>query len=321
MAHEFIAKVNNKGEISYLPSTNAVLEDTDELDDTVESDDTVKPNDNIKPNTDTIKDTSEDTRKDNSEDTVETVKPKDQMQLSQKIKQTEPSVYNGMISETVVIQPFQHILPHVIPQQYKWNHFMFKHKTDETELTNVLNTLDNITVLYNFIHKNKPDISLIQNGVVVGKIHFLHMNRPDKGIKSKYYINLHLFHFSSRDLFEKVKDTVVTFFSKLHKHHSTSKHSTPHHSTPHHSTSKHSTSKHSTPQHSIIPHKSKSHHRTYRKKNKSTDRHITHKYPLYKRHISHKLKKERRGTYKGTYRETYKGAYKRSHKGTHKYTK
>ena len=244
MAHEFIAKVNNKGEISYLPSTNAVLEDTDELDDTVESDDTVKPNTDTSE--DTHEDTSEDTRKDNSEDTVETVKPKDQMQLSQKIKQTEPSVYNGMISETVVIQPFQHILPHVIPQQYKWNHFMFKHKTDETDLTNVLNTLDNITVLYNFIHKNKPDISLIQTGVVVGKIHFLHMNRPDKGIKSKYYINLHLFHFSSRDLFEKVKDTVVTFFSKLHKHHSTSKNSTSHHS--------------------IIPHKSKSHHRTYRKK-------------------------------------------------------
>jgi len=245
----FIAKVNNAGDISFSDSEEVIEEPVSNngiVQDTVDNNTDVN-------NTDVIKTDDNNTV---AKDTVN-ASPTQSVELSP--------------SETVVIDHFHHILPHVMPQpdDKKWNHFMFKHKSDETAFEAALQTVDNdITVMYNFINKNKPDVTLLQHGIIIGKIHFLHMDRPDKGKTSKYYIKLHLFHFSSSDMFEKVKAVAVEFFNGLHRH----KHS-----------HKHSYKKHSiTRKHSHKPHITRKHSKKHSYKH-SHKPHITHKRH-HKRH-------------------------------------
>ena len=105
-----------------------------------------------------------------------------------------------------------------MPQEQKWWHFKFRHITDEQLFTRAMEEIGINTVTYNYTNKNAPDVSLINNGTLLGKIHFLHMNRPDVKDKSKYYVKLHLFYFSSKEMFDKVKNAIIVFFDTLRSH-------------------------------------------------------------------------------------------------------
>jgi hypothetical protein len=128
------------------------------------------------------------------------------------------TTYNNMVSETVEIEQPQNIIPHLMPQEQKWWHFKFRHITDEQLFTRAMEEIGINTVTYNYTNKNAPDVSLINNGTLLGKIHFLHMNRPDVKDKSKYYVKLYLFYFSSKEMFDKVKNAVIVFFDTVRSH-------------------------------------------------------------------------------------------------------
>ena len=181
-----------------------------------------------------------------------------------------------MVSETIEIEQPQNIIPHLMPQEQKWWHFKFRHITDEQLFTRAMEEIGINTVTYNYTNKNAPDVSLINNGTLLGKIHFLHMNRPDVKDKSKYYVKLHLFYFSSKEMFDKVKNAIIVFFDTLRSH--------PRHKEIQKQQKQH---KQSIPHKQNAPHTPHKHHkRTHKNRRKHTYKHKPHvkkNYTQYKR--------------------------------------
>lgn len=110
------------------------------------------------------------------------------------------------------------VLQLVEPQESKYNHFQFKSQADTDKLTNTLQSIPehSITVSYG-IPQSTPDITLSENGQIVGKIHLLLCDRRDANKPEKYYVKIYLYHFTDSDLQSTVKSTLLTFFESITK--------------------------------------------------------------------------------------------------------
>ena len=128
------------------------------------------------------------------------------------------------LTETIVADP-TNVLSHIMPQKNKWWHFQFKHQADEDGFAETLKDAlrsalgsASITVEFNYESKKESDVTIMDDNNVIGKIHFLHMDRPDKGNKNKYYVKLHLFNISSAQIFNTIKSAAINFFTSLKSH-------------------------------------------------------------------------------------------------------
>ena len=117
--------------------------------------------------------------------------------------------------ETVEIseQAKKKILQFVQPQESKYHHFQFKNQTNTDKLTNTLQRIPghSITVSYG-IPQSTPDITLSENGQIVGKIHLLLCDRRDANKPEKYYVKFYFYHFTDSALQNTVKSALVSFF-------------------------------------------------------------------------------------------------------------
>ena len=113
-------------------------------------------------------------------------------------------------SDTVIIidKPSSNVLSYVSPQQtekkHKYWHFTFKTENDQKDFTKAIKEVGANTVEYDVKYIKNADVTLKMNGIVIGKIHFLLMDRRDFGNESQYYIKIFLYQFSS-DKLEKAK--------------------------------------------------------------------------------------------------------------------
>jgi len=136
-------------------------------------------------------------------------------QESEEPEEVEESPKKGMQQETVPILEPQRLFSRIEPQEKKYWHFKFSNPADEAVLKQRIESAEGVTATYNYGGQKHPDITIEQNGSIVGKIHFLHMDRRDRGIKSKYYAKIYFFEFTDASMFEQIKDKVVTFFHEV----------------------------------------------------------------------------------------------------------
>ncbi len=108
------------------------------------------------------------------------------------------------------------IITHLKPQENKYWHFMFKNEENNKKMTSLLENIPNyrLTVKYG-LPQNTPDITLLMNGEIVGKIHLLLCDRRDANLPEKYYCKLFFYHFNNLQLFQTVKNTLVNFFTNF----------------------------------------------------------------------------------------------------------
>lgn len=148
-----------------------------------------------------------------------------EQQPMQPAQPTQPAeVAQDKTSETVIIEHPHRYFSKIEPQEKKWWHFKFRSAIDERRLTQQLAQI-NLTADYNYEGQKNADVTLTQQGSVVGKIHFLHFDRRDKGNKSKYYIKIFLYQFSNPSQLEAVKQVIHDFFTTITIHHSLKKRS------------------------------------------------------------------------------------------------
>jgi len=126
---------------------------------------------------------------------------------------TKPS--NGSLrSETITILPAplsQKILSRLERQKNKYWHFKFVKESDFVDLEIKLLKEVGLTVQPNYGGKKRADVTLFKDDQIVGKIHFLHANRPDICDPTTFYVKLHFYDFED-DLFEPVKKIMSDFF-------------------------------------------------------------------------------------------------------------
>ena len=120
-----------------------------------------------------------------------------------------------MQQETVPILQPQRLFSRIEPQEKKYWHFKFSNPADEDTLKQRIESVEGVTATYNYGGQKHPDVTIEHNGSIVGKIHFLHFDRRDRGIKSKYYAKIYFFEFTDLSRFEQIKQQVVTFFHEL----------------------------------------------------------------------------------------------------------
>uniref|UniRef100_A0A6C0KRC7 Uncharacterized protein n=1 Tax=viral metagenome TaxID=1070528 RepID=A0A6C0KRC7_9ZZZZ len=125
---------------------------------------------------------------------------------------------NGSLrSETVTILPAplsQKILSRLERQKNKYWHFKFVKESDFVNLEIKLLKDVGLTVQPNYGGKKHADVTLFKDDEMVGKIHFLHANRPDICDPTTFYIKLHFYDFED-DLFEPVKKAMIEYFHSL----------------------------------------------------------------------------------------------------------
>lgn len=101
----------------------------------------------------------------------------------------------------------------------KYNHFQFADRpVMEKKLTRVIQSVKpNVQVQYHYNVKKYPDVTLTdeQTGNVVGKVHFLHFNRPDMCDRSKWFVKLYFYEFDDQSFFDQLKAAMVGFFRRL----------------------------------------------------------------------------------------------------------
>jgi hypothetical protein len=132
---------------------------------------------------------------------------------------------NGSLrSETVTIlpAPLSHrILSRLERQKNKYWHFKFVKESDFVNLEVKLLKDVGLTVQPNYGGKKRADVTLFKGDEMVGKIHFLHANRPDICDPTTFYVKLHFYDFED-DLFEPVKKVMIEYFHSLDQSKNTS---------------------------------------------------------------------------------------------------
>lgn len=132
---------------------------------------------------------------------------------------------NGSLrSETVTIlpAPLSHkILSRLERQKNKYWHFKFVKESDFVDLEIKLLKEVGLTVQPNYGGKKRADVTLFKDDEMVGKIHFLHANRPDICDPTTFYVKLHFYDFED-DLFEPVKKVMSDYFHSLDQSKNTS---------------------------------------------------------------------------------------------------
>lgn len=128
----------------------------------------------------------------------------------------KPMSDGSLRSETITILPAplsQRILSRLERQKNKYWHFKFVEDSDFAKLESKLLEAG-LTVQSNYGGKKHADITLFKDDNIVGKIHFLHANRPDICDPTTFYVKLHFYDFED-DLFESVKTLMKSFFRSL----------------------------------------------------------------------------------------------------------
>lgn len=130
---------------------------------------------------------------------------------------SEPTPVNKEIpAETIEISQKDKILNHVKPQENKYWHFTFNTDANKNQLTRTIQSIPGYSLTVDYgIPKNTPDITLLMNGEVVGKIHLLLCDRRDANLPNKYYCKIYFYHFKDEKLYQNVKVAVINFFENF----------------------------------------------------------------------------------------------------------
>jgi hypothetical protein len=129
------------------------------------------------------------------------------------------STNSSYLSETVNLKPAPlnpSLLNRLERQKYKYWHFKFVNDSDLNEFKKRIMEVDpTLTVHENYGGQQHADIEIRNNQGVVGKLHFLHVNRPDICEPKKFYVKVHYYHFTDKDFMSKIKAAVHVFFDDL----------------------------------------------------------------------------------------------------------
>ena len=137
--------------------------------------------------------------------------------------ETNPAGTN-YLSETVYHKNaplHEALLSRLERQKHKYWHFKFTNDSDLDEFKNRIMKLDptTITVEHNYGGQRHADIVIRKNGNIVGKLRFLHVNRPDICDPKKFYVKVHYYYFTDKELMNDVKKAVQAFFDHLDSSH------------------------------------------------------------------------------------------------------
>lgn len=101
----------------------------------------------------------------------------------------------------------------------KYNHFQFKDKARmERALSQRIQSAvsEPVKVEFHYNVKKRPDVHITRgSGATVGKVHFLHFNRPDMCDSSKWFVKLFFYEFTDAQEYHAIRDAMVGFFKKL----------------------------------------------------------------------------------------------------------
>jgi hypothetical protein len=138
------------------------------------------------------------------------------------LNETNP-VGTNYLSETVYHKnaPLNEaLLSRLERQKHKYWHFKFINDSDLDEFKKRIMKIDpTITVEHNYGGQRHADIVIRKNGNIVGKLHFLHVNRPDICERKKFYVKVHYYYFTDKELMNDVKKAVQAFFDELDSSH------------------------------------------------------------------------------------------------------
>jgi hypothetical protein len=108
------------------------------------------------------------------------------------------------------------VINHLKPQENKYWHFTFKNDQNKNQLTQTLQNIPGYSLTVDYgVPQNSPDITLKNNGKIVGKIHLLLCDRRDANMPEKYYCKIYFYHFINQELYQAVKTAVVNFFENF----------------------------------------------------------------------------------------------------------
>ena len=128
---------------------------------------------------------------------------------------------NSYLSETVNLKsaPLSpSLLGRLERQKHKYWHFKFVNPSDLNEFKKRIMELDpTLTVDENYGGQQHADITIRKNQDIVGKLHFLHANRPDICEPKKFYVKVHYYHFTDKEFMGKIKAAVHVFFDDMEK--------------------------------------------------------------------------------------------------------
>lgn len=128
---------------------------------------------------------------------------------------------NSYLSETVPIKsaPLNpSLLGRLERQKHKYWHFKFVNDRDLNEFKKRITELDpTLTVHENYGGQQHADITIRKNQDIVGKLHFLHANRPDICEPKKFYVKVHYYNFTDKELMGQIKAAVHVFFDDMEK--------------------------------------------------------------------------------------------------------
>jgi hypothetical protein len=115
-------------------------------------------------------------------------------------------------NEFINIKNKDRILPYVISQPVKKNHFMFKNEKDQENLGNILAPNDSGFTAVFSTTKDKPHIMLKIGEKVEGKIHFLYY---DGNKVNEKHIKIYLFDFTDSTVHSDIKSKLINFFENF----------------------------------------------------------------------------------------------------------
>ena len=102
-------------------------------------------------------------------------------------------------------------------QEIKKTHFQFNHQADLEELMNDLRSaFQGGLEIEQSDKRETPDLTLLINGEVIAKIHFLGRNKTDviKPVPLRYYIKIYIYHCKNESHFQTIQTAVQSFFAK-----------------------------------------------------------------------------------------------------------
>lgn len=101
-------------------------------------------------------------------------------------------------------------------QEIKKSHFQFNQPADLEELLNGLRSAFQGGLTIEQSNKREtPDLTLLINGEVIAKIHFLGRNKNDviKPAPLRYYIKIYIYHCKNETHFQMIQTAVQSFFT------------------------------------------------------------------------------------------------------------
>ena len=124
--------------------------------------------------------------------------------------------------ETVKVKEYEKKMGYVQAQPH--THFRLKHESDRKRLLQAIESINDVVgpimAKYDYGRTYNADIIIKKRGdsdkaEPIGKIHLLLFDKPRRYDIKRYYIQLHFFQFINDILFDRIKETVLTFFNDL----------------------------------------------------------------------------------------------------------